>query len=160
MGSNNQRGNGVFSNCARYAPALPAGVAIGPGGRFDALASAEMANDIFQGNNLSCHGPWKEARDKYLGLKFEIDGEIHFGWARLSVSCVVPHAARVLLTGYAYETVVGQPIVTGETGTAEERSSSAHPTDSPAVAHLALLALGSPGFSRMAPRGDGLQQIA
>jgi hypothetical protein len=103
-----------------------------------------MANDDFPVGN--CQGPWKEAHNKYLGLKFEINGEVHFGWARLSVTCFTPAAARVLLTGYAYETVANQPILTGKiSGTAEE-SALIRPAASHSNVQLGLLALGSAGL--------------
>jgi hypothetical protein len=144
-----QVGNEIFSNGAGYAAAIPAGVAIGSSGRFHPAQSLGMANDDFPVGN--CQGPWKDARNKYLGLKFEISGEVHFGWARLSVTCFTPRAARVLLTGYAYETVVNAPIVTGQTsGTAEDAAltpSEVIRPENSRVAPLSLLALGSSGLA-------------
>jgi len=51
--------------------------------------------------------PWIRATHAYLGLKFEIEGKIHFGWARVKTD-------PVYITGYAYETVANKPIVTGQ----------------------------------------------
>jgi hypothetical protein len=143
-----QVGNEIFSNGAGYAAAIPAGVAIGSNGRFHPAQSLGMANDDFPVGN--CQGPWKDARNKYLGLKFEINGEVHFGWARLSVTCFTPAAARVLLTGYAYETVANQPILTGQTsGTAEDLSiprPAGSQSGSQSKVQLGLLALGASGL--------------
>jgi len=96
-----------------FAAALPAGVVIGPNGKFKKRRGEGMAN----GEDLEgvCQGPWIHAQNRYLALKFVIKGEIHFGWARLNVSCVYPHAISATLTGYAFETVVGKPILAGET---------------------------------------------
>jgi hypothetical protein len=55
-------------------------------------------------------GPWKNAHDKYVGVTFLIDGETHYGWARIRIK-----ASKMLLTGYAYETAPNQPINTGQT---------------------------------------------
>jgi hypothetical protein len=140
-----QAGNQIFSSRAGYAAAIPAGVAIGSNGRFNPAQSQDMANDDFLVGN--CQGPWKDARNKYLGLKFEINGEVHFGWARLSVTCFTPAAARALLTGYAYETVANQPIVTGQTSGTAEESSLTRPASSHSNVQLGLLALGSHGLS-------------
>jgi hypothetical protein len=140
-----QGGNEMFSNVPGYAAAIPAGAVIGASGRFHPAQSLDMANDDFPIGN--CQGPWKQAHNKYLGLKFEINGEVHFGWARLSVTCFTPRAARVLLTGYAYETVAGKAITAGDIGSAEEQTASALPAESPSVAHLGLLALGSHGLA-------------
>ena len=139
-----QGGNEIFSNVPGYAAAIPAGAVIGSNGRVHPAQSQDMANDDFPVGN--CQGPWMEARNKYLGLKFEINGEDHFGWARLSVTCFTPRAAKVLLTGYAYETAAGKAITTGDIGGAEEHTASALPADSTSVSHLDLLALGSRGL--------------
>jgi hypothetical protein len=54
----------------------------------------------------------------YLGLNFQVNGQTHYGWARLSV---LLHCGRggcsyvVTLTGYAYETIAGNPILAGQT---------------------------------------------
>jgi hypothetical protein len=140
-----QVGNEIFSNGAGYAAAIPAGVAIGSNGKFHPASSRGMANDDFPVGN--CQGPWKDAPNKYLGLKFEINGEVHFGWARLSVTCFTRAAAHVLLTGYAYETVANQPILTGKTSGTAEESSLTRPASSQSNVQLGLLALGSRGLS-------------
>ena len=139
-----QVGNEIFSNGGGYASAIPAGVTIGSNGRFHPAQSLGMANDDFGIGN--CQGPWKEARNKYLGLKFDINGEVHFGWARLSVTCFTPGAARVLLTGYAYETVANQPILTGQISRTPEQSSLTPPAASHSKFQLGLLALGYSGL--------------
>jgi hypothetical protein len=63
-------------------------------------------------------GPWanggKGVKKHYLGLRFDINGETHFGWARLNVS-VQPTNVTATLTGYAYETITNKPIITGKT---------------------------------------------
>jgi len=96
-----------------FAAALPAGVKIGPNGKFQ----KRLGEGVAIGNNLndSCRGPWVHARERYLGLKFIISGQIHFGWARLNVNCVFPQPVHAVLTGYAYETVANEPIVSGDT---------------------------------------------
>ncbi len=62
---------------------------------------------------------WTNVKNRFLGLKFLISGQVHYGWARLSESCnlkgAVGEGARALLTGYAYETVADKPIVAGKT---------------------------------------------
>jgi hypothetical protein len=95
-----------------FAAALPAGKKIGPDGKFQKVKSYsdEMATE-------RCRGPWVHAREKYLGLKFIIEGEVHFGWARLNVNCGSP--IKATLTGYAYETDADEPIVAGDTTGAE-----------------------------------------
>ena len=56
----------------------------------------------------------KGVKNRYLGLKFNIKGQIHFGWARLTVT-TTKHDFKATLTGYAYETIPGKPIIAGKT---------------------------------------------
>jgi hypothetical protein len=64
------------------------------------------------GGGSGYSGKWQNATDRYLGLKFQINGKTHYGWARLSVQ---GHHCVGLLTGYAYETVPGKAIIAGKT---------------------------------------------
>jgi len=64
------------------------------------------------------YGPWvdggKGVRDRYLGLKFKIKGQFHFGWARITVKTTSDNF-KAIVTGYAYETIPGKAIVAGKT---------------------------------------------
>ena len=56
--------------------------------------------------------------NRYLGLKFTINGKTHYGWARLNVSFQINQGRGTLkatLTGYAYETIPNKAIVAGRT---------------------------------------------
>jgi hypothetical protein len=90
---------------------LPAGVRIGPKGAFVGYAS--MAVNVTISGESFYNGPWKQATNRYLGLKFSVNGETHFGWARLTVTAKSGIVAT--LTGYAYETVPNKTIMAGET---------------------------------------------
>ena len=113
--------NEIFStaggHASVFAAALLAGKKIGPDGKFQKRLGDGMAD----GNDPDgvCQGPWSDVHARYLGLKFMIKGETHFGWARLNVHCVYPHPIKATLTGYAYETVADKPIVAGDTTGAE-----------------------------------------
>ncbi len=105
------------------ASALPAGARIGPKGNFS-VRFPFMAVELFgkdDGSQNSDLGQWagkgNGVSDRYLGLKFVVDGEVHYGWARLSVT--LGHHRQFddvsgTLTGYAYETVPVKPIVAGQ----------------------------------------------
>lgn len=60
-------------------------------------------------------------KKRYLGLKFLIDGKVHFGWARMNVQFTRlagrKHHPTItgILTGYAYETIPNRSIITGKT---------------------------------------------
>jgi hypothetical protein len=149
-----------------YASALFAGARVGPKGQFLPGAGL-MAESTFNGGarppgSDSCTGPWANVSNRYLGLKFIIDGEVHFGWARLNVACS-GRRVTALLTGYAYETVPNQPIVTGkEKGTDDSDSTFQQSRTRQAAlqpASLGRLAQGAAGLTswrRKQRRENGL----
>jgi hypothetical protein len=61
--------------------------------------------------------PWDDVKNRYLGLRFLINGKAHYGWARLNVSVKVQSFCTLAatLTGYAYETIPNKAIITGKT---------------------------------------------
>jgi hypothetical protein len=103
----------------RMASALAPGIQVGPKGKFSPgeriMVHTSVSGGRRQGTSSSrCIGPWKNATNRYLGLKFIVNGKPHYGWARLSVSCTNVEVSGVL-SGYAYETVSNKPIITGQT---------------------------------------------
>jgi hypothetical protein len=72
-----------------------------------------MAFAQYDTNISSTFGQWNHTQNRYLGMRFMIDGEVHYGWARFSV---YPRSESVaILTGYAYETIPNKPIIAGKT---------------------------------------------
>ena len=59
---------------------------------------------------------------RFVGIRFQINGETHYGWARLTVRFGTYSYVDALLTGYAltYDTIPDKPIVAGDTGSANE----------------------------------------
>lgn len=113
-------GNAVVGNRsfggANYAAAMKGGARIGPSDRFvsQGRGGEEMAEGIDSPGGGQVRGQWGNVTNRYLGLKFQINGETHFGWARLNVRANSRSVVAVL-TGYAYETVAGMPILAGQT---------------------------------------------
>jgi hypothetical protein len=108
----------VATNGGDLPAALPAGVQIGPArrfARFDSMATQWSASGV-----STYGGVWKNAEGRYLGLKFSLNGETHYGWARMTVTA--KGGILATLTGYAYETVPNQPILAGETSGPESAS--------------------------------------
>jgi hypothetical protein len=98
--------------------------------------------------SLSC-GVWlgKSNFQAYLGLKFTIKGNIHFGWARVKVD-TLQRPFSAILTGYAYETIPGKAIIAGATkGPDDAEPTAALSNHTPEPATLGGLALGAPGLS-------------
>jgi hypothetical protein len=112
--------NGVVSKNQAPGPAadLPLGAPIGPNRFFEGNGS--MATQGSVSGIAFSGGPWKNAHNRYLGLKFLVGGETHYGWARLTVTTKSGIVATI--TGYAYETVPNRPIVAGKTSGADVAS--------------------------------------
>lgn len=136
-----------------YASALKAGVSIGPKGKFVSgprqMAYVMSDTGAHRDTAGQCLGPWGNVVNRYLGLKFLIQGKVHFGWARLSVHCSGFVNIDATLTGYAYETIPNKPIIAGRThgpGDSEPVPATGTAPRSERAA-LGLLALGSQGLS-------------
>ena len=110
---------------------------------------ALLASAVYNPGGTFSGGNWVNVRDRYLGLKFQIKGKTHFGWARLNVAV---HGTSVTgtLTGYAYETIPNRPIIAGKTKGSDEirgfQGSGLHEVTPPS-ATLGELAAGSPALS-------------
>jgi hypothetical protein len=124
-----------------YASALPVRTKVGPGDKFGAQESLQFCSTQ-NGTFEHSAGPWLNVKNLYLGLQFTVDGEIHYGWARLNVSTNKKTCAtKALLTGYAYETEPNTPITTGKLSGTGEVGAVERPE-----ATLGALALGSTGL--------------
>lgn len=106
------------SGCAA---ALPKGTTIGPKGRF--RPDYPAGNPMVVDNHESGRCPWGNVKQAYLGLKFVIKGKTHYGWARVKVS-LQRLGITAILTGYAYETIPGKPIIAGATEGLDEQAGS------------------------------------
>jgi len=102
---------------------LSEGDEIGPGQVF---TGGTLYMDSFHDGQKTkvgvCHELWswpwylKEGTATgYLGLSFQLNGEIYYGWAQLSVNGKSKTGITAALTGYAYETTPGMPINAGQT---------------------------------------------
>jgi hypothetical protein len=137
-----------------FAADLPPNAPVGKKRAFGELVHA-MAECTVVHNRSSyqttSRGPWRNVQSRYLGLKFSIKGETHYGWARLNVKLNKKCNYAVTLTGYAYETIPNKLIFTGHTrgpddiSVEEPHAALTLPTSEPAT--LGLLAMGSPGLS-------------
>jgi len=128
--------NAVITSHTNFALALPAGAPIGSSGAFSIVGFMAFGFRAYGGTTI-IGLPWANVTRRYLGVRFQINGETHYGWARLSVKVA---NARVVagLTGYAYETIANQPLKAGQTtGTADDAAAASD------AGTLGVLALGS-----------------
>ena len=149
---------GHFMGAPGFASALFAGAKIGPTAQFS--AGEIIGSDFyrfFSGTITppTWDGPFansgKGVRNRYIGLKFNIGPQAHYGWMRISVQ--IPNSQKPgfigTITGYAYETEPNTAIIAGQTsGASEHARSMSDPLDSqPAPASLGMLARGADGLA-------------
>jgi hypothetical protein len=104
-----------------YAAALTPGAKIGPSAHFGSEAGGflvereirRFSNSFSTGSSWRTSGDWgKNPTNTYLGVKFLIDGQTHYGWVRLTVSSGLTGIEATILA-YAYETEANKEIVAG-----------------------------------------------
>jgi hypothetical protein len=113
--SDNEVKRGYCGNCAA---AMAPGSIIGP--HDPAFAGPAIMFNVY---GIYYFGSWDvPGAGNYLGIRFLINGETHYGWARVYVRFGFYSYVDALLTGYAYETQPNKPIHAGDTGSSEADS--------------------------------------
>lgn len=99
-------GDGVVVSHSNQAPLLARGIPINANSTFYQLAAVVT--------NVFCTSFYSTG---YLGLEFQINGHTHYGWAHVIVNAPGIHgsALTTTLVDFAYETIVGRAINTGQT---------------------------------------------
>ncbi len=150
-----QQGNAIWGT-GGSASALGSGVTIGSNGKLQAGNQFMVRGSFYEHYYLSygSRGPWEQVTRMYMGFKFTIQGQIHYGWARLNVAAT-NHGVYAAVTKYAYETEPNTPIVTGQDGGASRKKSPpyrkgpvSHMPVSPTTGTLGSLAAGALTSSR------------
>lgn len=164
---NSTEGQGVLGHhVARqdWASALPLGAKIGASANFVSAPGCAGAYFSYCGVELAAThtssfgsrgvgGPFAGSpKNAYLGVRFQIDGELHYGWVRLTVNTAIGRRTKAKITAYAYETEPNQPIWAGST---EEATAEAQLPEgivpeniqSQSGPSLGMLALGANGLS-------------
>jgi hypothetical protein len=138
-----QAGNAVVQGQQETtAAAVAAGKRIGPQQEF-VSGDAYMSFNSFKsyGEKFAQQsGTWRNVEFAYVGLKIVINGQVHYGWARIKF----PYVGAITyptIYGYAYESTPNQPIDAGQTsGTSEEAAKTP-------AASLGMLAAGASGVN-------------
>ncbi len=139
-----------------YASALIRGAKIGPSAHFSShkgraiienTAATYFNTSLYYPREL--YGKWGgNPTNRYLGVKFSIKGETHYGWVRLTVITTPPNVRiSATITAYAYETVAGKKISAGTTTAAASDGSSRNEGETPLRPSLGALALGTDGVA-------------
>jgi hypothetical protein len=142
------RKNGVVAIDVRYADPLPKGAIIGTSANFEGgIRSMARSHVIGYSRHRYTAGPWGDVANRYVGVSFEIGGETHYGWIRMTV---IDHKSplRVLITGYAYETIANKSLRAGQTSADAVDAGTARSTPPAAIreASLGSLAAGAYGL--------------
>lgn len=142
------------------------------GGSAAALKQGALigSTELFQGGKALMAGAFRETQisssvvfgkfanttNHYLGLKFRLQGQIHYGWARFSMVTASANGPTVsaFFTGYAFETVPNRPVYAGQITELPAESQLLPLSGSSAAGRagtleppsLGLLALGAPGI--------------
>jgi hypothetical protein len=134
-----------------YASALMRGAKIGPDARFMSSGKGEGVEAVFGSGTL--RGKWGDnPKDRFLGVRFLINGETHYGWIRLTV-ITKPGPLSATITGYAYESLPNKPILAGTS--ADDRTKAKFEMEGesggPSLGMLALGAEATPLWRRKEP---------
>lgn len=113
----------VLGQSARRGPValpVPHGVPIGsdsPAGFLQDQSPLSMGYAFVNNDSHSVRGRFPNAGTKYLGLRFTINGQVHYGWARLNVTPATFYPLMTaIVSGYAYEATPNKSIPAGYRG--------------------------------------------
>lgn len=145
--------------------ALERGVKIGPAGITSAFFAsyaglvAGTNNTRTGGGSYYSRGYWAgNLKNRYLGVRFQLNGQTHYGWIRLTVTTNVKSGKPSLtatITGYAYETVANKAIKAGTAATAAAQVQVPQRQAGPSLGMLAAGAEGMPLWRREEAANSG-----
>lgn len=127
------------------------GAKIGPSAHFSSTGNGitveRSSGSVSASTFFNFFGKWKDVgNNRFLGVKFLIDGKTHYGWIRLSLN-IDPRIGVATITGYAYETVPNKRIQAGIAPTTSAATRSQNQAPTPTGASLGMLALGTDGLA-------------
>jgi hypothetical protein len=137
---------GVRGSQGAYASVLAEGAVVGPSAKFSSSAGrGEALIERTTGTASATvtnrpYGPWVNITAQYLGVRFLINGETHYGWVQLSTDTTKGLSATI--TAYAYETVANEKVTIEPSGD-DVDAAAATSNRGPA---LGMLALGADGL--------------
>lgn len=154
---NAHNGGGVMGTAGGkhgpYASALLRGAKIGASDHF--LSGKVTIEDTFflshtyYTTEKKFYGKWAGNHpNRFLGVRFKINGQTHYGWVRITVNSAITHPFTLMnatITEYGYETVANKTLDAGlaSTNAADLQS----PKTEPRHPSLGMLALGNEGLS-------------
>jgi len=111
--------NAIAATAHGFAAALPPGKQMGPHRQVIEQAEMAVVGYDYKYHTTGWSGAWANGgrglKNGYLGLKFTLNGKVHYGWARVSLTVKGNRFDTATLTGYAFETIPNKPIIVGKT---------------------------------------------
>ncbi len=155
-GVGNRDGVMVVDFFSANAMALSRGAKIGPSANFLSLSGyADLVERTENGKyGTYSRGYWGgNEKNRYVGVRFLINGQTHYGWIRLTVTTDPNRhhpSMSAEITAYAYETVPNKPVKAGTATLAATDVQSAKNTQhvGPSLGMLAAGAEGMPLWRR------------
>jgi hypothetical protein len=147
---------GARGQIGPYGSALVAGAKIGPSAHFSSSVARgqvmlERTNGFVSGSSqYTAYGPWgvkgTYGSYRYLGVKFLINGQTHYGWIKLLVSR--SPGFQGFIQEFAYETTANKSLTAGQTQASTLDSSTAVEQNKlgPVGPSLGMLAAGVDGL--------------
>jgi hypothetical protein len=144
---NSLLGTSTFS---AFALALPRGAKIGPsdaGASGSFLPIGAVIEQSLGVTGRGFKGHWGgNPKNRYLGVRFLIDGQTHYGWVRLTVTTNPNLHGQYMsakITAYAYETEANKPILAGTTESSTADLAVPENIQNPTGPSLGMLAAGA-----------------
>jgi len=136
-----------------YASALLQGAKIGLSAQF---ASSTRSGGVTLEGSEQCatycngqysrkfYGNWGGNHpNRFLGVKFQIKGQTHYGWVRITVTTSAGKKMSAEITEYGYETIANRRVLAGEAS----KNAEVPAAESASPASLGALALGADGLA-------------
>ncbi|MBX3748111.1 MAG: hypothetical protein KF833_22615 [Verrucomicrobiae bacterium] len=116
--------------------ALSAGFSVGPDLASDRFQNSSDAIFLFYGEPWAGGGTGLSLGEQYVGFRFDLSGQTHYGWARISMTGGGPDTASVTLHDWAYSSLPNAALQV-----------AAVPEPAATATALGLLSLGAAGVA-------------
>jgi hypothetical protein len=111
---NTPAGNNMEMKSAPFASCLARGAKIGPSAQFSSSGGPRIEASFASTARQQLTGNWGgDPKNKYLGVRFQMDGATHYGWIRLTLNSGNNGPISATITAYAYETEANKRILAG-----------------------------------------------
>jgi hypothetical protein len=148
-----QRGGAIVARQG-YASALLRSAKIGPSDHFSggvyksSLVGVGIEGNVCSYSKCKSGGNWGGNHpNRFLGVRFAINGAIHFGWVRITVTITATDILEATITEYGYETIPRKRVLAGVPSSNVARAESAPIHERIGAPSLGMLASGVDGLS-------------